>query len=484
VIGNRRGYLRVTGAGFGCLLIFLLPFCAVGIGALVVALRALAMGEWATAGFAGIFALSFGGAGFGVLTAAVLGKKATVHTANLREQNPDRPWLWRDDWASGSVRDSNRGTTIAAWVFALFWNLISLPAGFFAVRTAMAEQQYGVLFALIFPVIGAGLLVWAIRATTRYFKFGVSVLELTTRPGIVNGKLAGMVRIPGDLLPPEGFRVVLSSVNRRTTGSGKNRSTSETTLWQDEAVFHPARQATGTVVPVGFVLPGDVQPTDATDPDNAIVWRLVLSAEVPGVDYVSRFEVPVFHTELGEVSGPLIEIPSPAPPDLQHYKQPENSRIQVTTNRRGTEVVFPPARTPGPALFTTGFLLVWSGATYAMLRLGAPLLFPIVFGAFDVLLLYGVLALWLGKVTVIADTGLLTIERRILGFGGARRVEGQVISVIEPAIGMQVGSTPYYDIKVILSEGRPVTIGGGIRDRREAQYVAALLLAAVKGEHH
>ena len=480
--GSRRGALDVRGAGFGCLVLFLLPFCAVGVGALFVALQAMMTGDWATAGFAGIFAVTFGGAGFGLMTAALLGRKSAARSAVLREQNPDRPWRWREDWASGSVADSNRGTMIAAWVFALFWNVISVPAGFFAVRTALAERNYGVLFALIFPVIGAGLLVWAIRATTRYLKFGASVLELTTRPGVIGAKLAGVVRISGDLFPPEGFRAVLSSVNRRTTGSGKSRSTSESILWQEEGMFHPARQATGTVVPVGFAIPADAQPTDGADLANAILWRLVLSAQVPGVDYVAQFEVPVFHTDQGEIVGPDIPVAAPAPLDIEHYKQPADSRIQVNLNRRGTEVVFPPGRNPGAGIFTSMFFLAWSGIIVAMLKLGAPLLFPLIFGFFDLLLLYGVLAHWLGRITVVADTGLLKVDRRILGFGGERRLEGNVISAIEPAIGMQVGSTPYYDIKVSRTDGRPLTLGGGIRDKREAQYLAGLMLKAVKGE--
>ena len=155
----------------------------------------------------------------------------------------------------------------------------------------------------------------------------------------------------------------------------------------------------------------------------------------------------------------------------------------MTSNRRGTEVVFPPARNPGAALFTTGFFILWSGLIYLMLRLGAPVLFPIVFGLFDVLLLYGVLAHWLGTSTVTADTGLLKVDRRILGFGGERRFEGDVIKAIEPVIGMQVGYTPYYDIKVTPNEGRPVTVGGGLRSKNEAAWIASLLRGAVKGNH-
>lgn len=146
--------------------------------------------------------------------------------------------------------------------------------------------------------------------------------------------------------------------------------------------------------------------------------------------------------------------------------------------------MFPPARNPVAGVITSIFFLFWSAAVFVMLKLGAPLLFPVIFGILDLLLLYGVLAHWLGRLTVVADTGLLKVDRRILGFGSERRLEGDVICAIEPVVGMQVGSTPYYDLKVSRTEGRPISAGGGIRDKREAEYLAGLLLKAVKGEHH
>ena len=48
-------------------------------------------------------------------------------------------------------------------------------------------------------------------------------------------------------------------------------------------------------------------------------------------------------------------------------RQPPDSRIQVTTNRRGTEILFPAARNPGAASGVTLFLAVWIGAIGFML---------------------------------------------------------------------------------------------------------------------
>ena len=59
-------------------------------------------------------------------------------------------------------------------------------------------------------------------------------------------------------------------------------------------MFHPARQATGTLVPVGFAIPGDAQPSDGTDPDNAIVSDAFVSDGWTGGFHVTgglRFRV-------------------------------------------------------------------------------------------------------------------------------------------------------------------------------------------------
>ena len=44
---------------------------------------------------------------------------------------------------------------------------------------------------LLFPAVGIGLLGWALRATLRYRRYGISRLELTTLPAPVGHALDG-----------------------------------------------------------------------------------------------------------------------------------------------------------------------------------------------------------------------------------------------------------------------------------------------------
>lgn len=46
---------------------------------------------------------------------------------------------------------------------------------------------------------------------------------------------------------------------------------------------------------------------------------------------------------------------------------------------------------------------------------------------------------------------------------------------------MQAGGRPYYDLRLTRSNGREVATGRGIRDKREAEWLAARLKQAIGG---
>ncbi len=94
-------------------------------------------------------------------------------------QHPDKPWLWHKDWSSRLIQDSNRSSLSYIWFFSVFWNLISVPMSLTVLpREILQNRNYPALLGLLFPLVGAGLLIWAIRSTLRWKKFGTPILEL------------------------------------------------------------------------------------------------------------------------------------------------------------------------------------------------------------------------------------------------------------------------------------------------------------------
>jgi hypothetical protein len=463
----------------GCIVLFLLPFAAGGTFAGVMAIRAARSGDWANAGFLTIFVLVFGGVGFGGIAAVLAGRRKVEAAAAREAAHPDEPWLWREDWAARRITDDSRRQMWFAWIFTALWNLVSFPSAFLAVRAALNEGNRAALVALLFPIVGVGLLVWALRATLRYRRFGVSQLDLATVPAAVGHSLEGTLRTPAGLRPAEGFRVALSCIRRVTTGSGRDRSTSESVLWQDERML----PGTGAGVPVAFAIPADAAPYDALHGSDGTLWRLEASAEVPGVDYAARFDVPVFRTAASDQPRTAAELAvaaqSAVPAD---YRQPAGSRIEVSSTRRGTEIYFPRARNPGMAVGLTCFLALWAAATWGAVALGAPIIFPLVFGAFGLLLVVMVLDQWLGVTRVTAGDGAVTVVSGWITPRRERVLRAGEIADVTIRIGSQSGGTPYYDLTIVTTAGKRVGAGGGVRDKREAEWLAGVIRGAVSGK--
>lgn len=460
-----------TRAAFGCSILFLLPFAAGGLFAATKVLPAVRAGDWQQAGLLAVFALAFGGVGVGGIAGTIAGRRRVEGGRSREARHPAAPWLWREDWASRRIGDSSRSGMWGAWIFTGLWNLISLPSAVLGAREALERGHHAALLVLIFPVVGVGLLVWAVRATLRYRRFGVSVLELSTLPAAIGHVLEGQVRTPPGLRPAAGFRLVLSCV-RRVTSGGRNRSTSESIVWQDER----RSPAGGLGVPVAFVIPADAVASTPSASGTRILWRLEVGAELPGVDYAAVFEVPVFRTAASDQPRTAAErTVASAFAVSSAYRQPAGSRIDVRTTRRGIELDFPRARNPGMAAGLSAFGVSWAGAVWATLALHAPLIFPLVFGGFGLLLAYAVLDAWLGVTRVRAGDGQVTVATGWVAPRRERTLRATEIAEVTTRIGAQAGRATYYDVVLVTTGGKRVTSGGAIRDKREAEWLAERL---------
>ena len=445
---------RDSKIGMGCLILFFLPFAGFGVFAAVMSVRAALGGEWGQAGFLSIFALVFGGVGFGYMIVVLRGRARVSEIDLLKAQNPDQRWMWRPEWVNGRIESSTRLRMRQAAAFAALWNLISIPGAVLAMREFVSTRELPLLLALIFPVVGVGLLIWAVRLAIRYHKYGTSVFELAHVPGIIGRGVGGLVRTSVSLRPAEGFRVALHCVRRITTGSGDSRSTSEKMLWQEERTvteFEQGWGGQGVMLPVAFRLPGDVLESDDRNTDNQVIWRLQVYATVPGVDYHVRFEVPVFRTDESDKPLPPEAVEEMARSALKEVYRPPppDSAIRVSKQPRGTEVVFSAGRHPLPALGLTGFTAILTAVTWFIMQSDAPLLFPIVFGLFDLLLFYVVATMWLGHSKIVVGPNTTHVTTGVLFFTSTRSFPTDSLSEVSVTTGMQAGNKLYYDLAVM-----------------------------------
>jgi hypothetical protein len=465
---------RTTKIAVVFLSLFALPFCGLGLGAFFSGLRRVASGGAKEAWMLVLFGFAFSAVGFGLLLAAILGPKKIKQANRRQAENPGQPWLWREDWAQGRADTQNKSSLIGAWIFAVMWNLISAPTVFLVPRAQFLRDPK-MLLILLFPVVGVGLLIRALRQTVRWTEFGQTYFEMTSIPCVVGRDFQGTIQARFPHSPDHGVQLKLSCVNRVVSGAGDNRTTNDRILWCEEKTVSPGELCpgpTGTRILVAFRIPVDARPTDASNASNSILWRLEAHADVPGVDYQDAFELPVFRTK-----------DTPTAEEYEQSKASEpalgpraNPTVRVgPAAQGGTEFCFPPARNKGAAGGLTVFCLVWTGAIWLQIVLRAPFIFPLVTGLIDLFLIYSVLQMWAGTSIVVIRSGALSVRTGFLGGGRTQEIPCAQISAVQGAISAQQGGTAYYDIQITLLNRRKITLGKMIRDKQEVDWLVASL---------
>lgn len=365
-----------------------------------VLLRDLRLGMLA---FKAGFALIFGLVGIGGMIGLVVGaRKARVEQATATE-NPEEPWLWRDDWREGVIQASSAYTFMGMLTFAALWNFVSWSAGLAMYFSADRPPWWVMLIVVGFVLIGATMIAAAGVSFVRWRRFPEATFRMATTPGVVGGQLAGVVVVPRRVRPQGGFRATLTSTRVERSGEDTTRKV----LWQDERVI--VRTLDGgdmvrTSVPVAFTIPSDARPSDP-HADDPIEWTLNVAADLPGPNLDFAFEVPVFRTE--ESRDDVVVAAEP----LTEYEQVESldtllarEKIIVEPGAGVGDVRYrvPPARHLGLCVGLTVFAAIWS-AVVVGLFLGEVWFFAAVFGLFGVLMLLLAVHVWLSQTELAID---------------------------------------------------------------------------------
>ncbi len=147
------------------------------------------------------------------------------------QQTQDKPWLAHKDWASATILSDAKAKHWVVWGVTLIWNLISSPL-LFAIPKELEKGNNAIFIAAVFPLIGAGLFIWAIKSTRRWFSIGSTPLTLDPYPGSIGGQVGGSIETNIHYSAAHEFPVTLSCLYSYVSGSGKNRSRKESVKWQ------------------------------------------------------------------------------------------------------------------------------------------------------------------------------------------------------------------------------------------------------------
>lgn len=422
--------------------------------------------------FHALFAIVFGGVGIGLFVGTLYARRQKRQEQALTAEFPDQPWRTRPEWASGVIRAGGRSLPYIVLGFAFFWNAVTWTV-LSGLMSQLRQQGPAALFMLLFPLVGVGLLVWAVHALLSARRYGGAELTLAHNPGVLGGRFAGAVRLPNAARGADRYTVTLRclEVDRR------GEHTSERVRWEDEQVLRSDAlplQDEGAIVPVLFGLPLDLPASLTPCPGGAVVWRLNVQAKQPGIDLNVNFDVPVFRTPDSRADFQLDRTP------LKAYllDQPVAERMQaegVQVDEASGECVcdFPAGRFKGNAVALTLVSLLFAGISAILWQSSAPRFMAAIFSVMTVGIIGAALDGWFGSARVEADAHSLRWSKR--GILGTRSGEIPAAEVKDVAAEMWavVNNRQVYRLRIYTTAGRRLTLGRSLDSKSAGDLLAA-----------
>jgi hypothetical protein len=433
--------------------------------------------RWGLLGFKSIFLLVFGGVGFGLIYFLFRSPVAKAASAG----NADRPWLDNEDWQSPEVRSNSKAAMYFTWGFAAFWNLVSAPLPFVIHGEVLEKQNYAALIGLLFPLVGIGMLVWAVRRTLEWLRFGAAPLKLDPFPGAIGGHVGGTIDLKLPYDAGHRFSLTLTNLHSYVSGSGKNRSRRETARWQDTQLARASVGSGGTRLGFRFDVPQGLEESDVVrSSDLYTIWRLSLNADLPGVDVDRDYEIPVYAT--AEKSRHLAELSLRTAADEQSVLDLEAVRkvAQFDYDAAGRSMRYPMGRNLLSALGGLVCGAIFAGAGWFLLmRAGHPLMGSI-FGAVGLLIFLSAFYFLFNSLEIVRSGGEMRTVRRILGIPVRRRqMRCADVVRIEKKSNMQTQSAGkhvmHYTIYAVGRDGAKIVLGEGFKGAGRADAAARLI---------
>jgi hypothetical protein len=433
--------------------------------------------RWLLIGFKSIFLFVFGGVGLGLL---ILAWRAPKEKDKSLPQYADSPWLLNDDWQTPSIRSNSRGAMYFTWGFAAVWNLISAPTPFLAYREITESGNWLALIALLFPVVGIGLLVWAVRRTLEWRRFGAAPVTLDPFPGSIGGHVGGSIDLNMPFDANAKYQLTLTSIHSYMSGSGKNRSRNEKAKWQDRIVAHAEPGGKGTRLTFRFDVPEGQNESDAEQDDSYHLWRLSLTADLPGTDLNRDYEIPVYATAQRSryLSNRIVEKARAEQSNIDAASV--RDIVNLATGSTGKRMFFPIGRFFSSSIGGVIVGAIFAAAGWYLIVKEGHSVFGSVFGGLGALIAIGCFYMICNSLEIRQDGARIVTIRRLLGIPISHKTihKGDIVELKKKSnFKTQSGGkhTIFYNIHAIDREGNKFVVGEGFKGESEANAAKDLI---------
>lgn len=435
--------------------------------------------------FGGVFMLLFGGIGAGIMV-----------------------WSWGDDRRGEQEQRLLAGDRTALpdgiasnerhsgwWLYGIgaIFILITSPI-WWAIPDELGKGNHGILAVLIFPLIGAGLVLAGWLSFRSYKRMGPTPFFPDPLPGYAGGQVGGYFELDGRS-PVSGLRSRLQCVHLYSRGSGKSRRTVRDILWQEERLAMPEHDR----MYIQFEVPENLPASGAPGYRGSILWDLTCEGElrVPQPNSDTRLRLPFSRSWTIPVAAGAGLAQWQAPTSVQQQEQrqrrqqaEESATQQITTQQQGETLRLHSAAARHAG---TSVLLLLMGIIFAAIGLfmvgvaqddgGMSWVFPLLFTPVGMLLL-GLGVSSLGR-SLDADIrpGQVRMVRRFMGRPLYQRQADirspeQIRLVLSMTSTVNGQLTEYFRVEASAA-GRTLVLAEGIAGRAAAEKIRQDIIGVV-----
>lgn len=221
--------------------------------------------------------------------------KARVEEGKRRY--PDQPWMWDYRWDPRGASENKMKMVVQHFLAAIVFVAFLAPFHYVVWFNPESHPPMWVKgVVLFFDFIVLLIIGDAFRKWFQYLKYGNSRLRFQSFPFYAGGTM----RLALEGIPETFDRMTLSLRYveegyeiRGTTHRNRRRDVVCYQVYSEERTLHSAPARGGRLV-MEWKLPGNKEMVNELSARPARFWVLDAKAETPGVDYESRFLVPVY----------------------------------------------------------------------------------------------------------------------------------------------------------------------------------------------
>lgn len=209
--------------------------------------------------------------------------------------------LWHEKVANSAMggvsRITMRGARTHRSTAAVALAINAYLGWFFWALTDIFQPDPLSWYVWLLALVGVGLLAVAAFQICKVRKFGISVFEMSPCPAVSCETVSGTVKIPAQVVAPDGFEATLQCIHQFRTHSGKHSRTVQAVLWETSTRIDGGYTfGIESLLPIRFALPENKPATTAAGGRNGYFWWLRVTAATPGIDYKALFDVPISAT--------------------------------------------------------------------------------------------------------------------------------------------------------------------------------------------